>query len=244
MDVGEDWEREAENWVRWTRAPGHDAYWYYNEPFFAHIVPAPGNRTLEIGCGEGRVARDLIRLGHTVTAVDASPTLLRYAREADPLGEYLVADAAALPFPDGAFDLVVAYNSLMDFADMPGAIREAARVLTSQGRFCICVTHPLSDAGGFEGKDSDAPFTIHGSYLGRRRYEGTFERDGLRMTFHGWSHALEEYARPLEEAGFLVERIREPAASPQAVAHRAEYRRWQRVPMFLHLRARKAPPDQ
>ncbi len=243
MSVSEDWEREAENWVRWTRAPGHDAYWYYNQSFFDHIVPVPGNHTLEIGCGEGRVARDLIRLGHTVTAVDASPTLLRYAREADSVGEYLLADAAALPFPDGAFDLVVAYNSLMDIADMRGAIREAARVLTLNGRFCICVTHPLSDAGGFVAKDPDAPFTIGGPYLGRRPYEGTFERDGLTMTFHGWRHALEEYAKPLEDAGFLVERIREPAASPQAVAQREEYRRWLRVPMFLHLRVRKASPE-
>ncbi|MGH2388582.1 MAG: class I SAM-dependent methyltransferase, partial [Chloroflexota bacterium] len=185
MSVAEGWEQEAENWVRWTRTPGHDAYWYYSKSFFAHIVPPPGCRTLEIGCGEGRVARDLAQLGHTVTAVDASPTLLRYAQEADPAGTYLVADAGALPFPDAVFDLVVAYNSLIDIEDMQGAVREAARVLTPDGRFCICVTHPINDAGGFEGKDPEASFAIRGTYLGRRPYEGTFERDGLRMTFRG-----------------------------------------------------------
>ena len=239
MAVTEGWEQEAENWVRWTRTPGHDAYWHYREPFFAHIVPAPGRRTLEIGCGEGRVARDLARRGHAVTAVDASPTLLRYAREADPAGRYLVADAAALPFPDEAFDLVVAYNALMDIADMPGAVREAARVLEPGGHFCICVTHPLNDAGGFDGAEQDAPFTIRGSYLGRRPYEETFDRDGLRMTFRGWSYALEEYTEALEAAGFLIERLREPAAPPEMVTARESYRRWQRVPMFLHVRALK-----
>jgi hypothetical protein len=30
MSVTEGWEQEAENWVRWTRTPGHDAYWYYS----------------------------------------------------------------------------------------------------------------------------------------------------------------------------------------------------------------------
>jgi len=239
MAVTEGWEQEAENWVRWTRTPGHDAYWHYREPFFAHIVPAPGRRTLEIGCGEGRVARDLARRGHAVTAVDASPTLLRYAREADPAGRYLVADAAALPFPDEAFDLVVAYNALMDIADMPGAVREAARVLEPGGHFCICVTHPLNDAGGFDGAEQDAPFTIRGSYLGRRPYEETFDRNGLRMTFRGWSYALEEYTGALEAAGFLIERLREPAAPPEVAAARESYRRWQRVPMFLHVRAVK-----
>ena len=239
MSAAEGWEQEAENWVRWTRTPGHDAYWHYRASFFDHIVPAAGRETLEMGCGEGRVARDLAARGHTVTGVDASPTLLGHARDADPAGHYLVADAAALPFPDGAFDLVVAYNALMDIADMPGAVREAARVLEPGGRFCICVTHPVNDAGGFDGTAPDAAFTIRGSYLESRPSVDTFERDGLRMTFHSRTHPLENYARALEGAGFLVERVREPGAPPEAVAARVDYRRWQRVPAVLHLRAVK-----
>jgi SAM-dependent methyltransferase len=182
-----DWEREAENWVRWARAPGHDAYWYYAPSFFDQVVPKPGRRTLEIGCGEGRVARDLRQRGHHVTAVDSSLTLTRYARQADPDGRYLAADAEALPFADGAFDLVVTYNSLMDVANMPAAVTEAARVLEQSGSLCISVTHPVNDAGAFQGDDPITPFVIEGSYLGKRRFEGTFERDGLSMTFRGWS---------------------------------------------------------
>ncbi len=75
------------------------------------------------------------------------------------------------------------------------------------------MTHPLNDAGGFDGSEPDAPFTIHGLYLGRRPHEETFDRDGLRMTFRGWSYALEEYTEALEAAGFLIERLREPAAT-------------------------------
>ena len=55
----------------------------YRDAFFA-LVPAPGAATLEVGCGEGRVARDLVARGHRVTGLDASPTLLRAAAEADP----------------------------------------------------------------------------------------------------------------------------------------------------------------
>lgn len=133
--------------------------WYYRVPFFAHIVPAPGRQTLEIGCGEGRVARDLAARNHVVTAVDTSPTLLHYAQEADPNSRYVLADGAALPFPDGTFDLVVAYNALMDIADMPGAVREASRVLEAGGRFCVCVKHPFSDVGHFDG--NIAGCTLH-----------------------------------------------------------------------------------
>ena len=125
-------EERAQGWLAWARTPGHDAYWTYRDAFFA-LVPAPGAATLEVGCGEGRVARDLVARGHRVTGLDASPTLLRAAAEADPASRYVEGPAEALPFEDGAFDLVVAYNSLMDVADMPAAVREAARVLAPGG---------------------------------------------------------------------------------------------------------------
>jgi SAM-dependent methyltransferase len=237
--IESSWEHEAENWVRWVRTPGHDAYWYYRDSFMDGIVPPPGRQTLEIGCGEGRVTRDLNTRGHHVVAIDSSPTLLRYARQADPQGRYELADAGALPFSEAAFDLVVAYNSLMDIADMPGAVREAARVLEPAGRFCISVTHPLNDAGMFDSTEQDALFVIRGSYFGRRPFEGHFERDGLQMTFRGWMYALEDYSRALEAADFLVERVREPAATDAAVQKQPGYRRWQRLPLFLQLRAVK-----
>jgi SAM-dependent methyltransferase len=233
------WEQEAQRWVRWARTPGHDAYWYYSPPFFDTILPRPARRTLEIGCGEGRVARDLARRGHTVVALDTSPTLVGSAKAADPAGCYLLADGAWLPFHDASFDLVVAYNSLMDVSDMPAVIAEAARVLRPSGHLCVSVTHPMSDAGSFAGKQPDAPFTIPGAYLGRRRFEGAFERDGLQMTFHSWCYPLEDYARALGDAGLLIETIREPAASEAAVREHPSFRRWQRLPMFLQLRTVK-----
>jgi SAM-dependent methyltransferase len=228
VTFNEDWEREALNWAAWAREPGHDAYWEYAPAFF-ELVPPPGHATLEVGCGEGRVVRDLAARGHRVTGVDASPTLLGLAAEADPDREFVLADAAALPFDDGAFDLVVAYNSLMDVQDMPGAISEAARVLEPSGRLCACITHPLADAGRFASREDDAPFVLHGSYFGRRRFEGTFERDGLTITFRGWCYPLDDYARALEAAGFLLEALREPPSPTEE--------RWRRIPNFLFLRA-------
>jgi ubiquinone/menaquinone biosynthesis C-methylase UbiE len=150
---------------------------------------------------------------------------------------YIIADAAALPFEAATFDLVVAYNSLMDIEDMPGAVREAARVLELGGHLCLCLTHPMADAGTFVTEEADAPFVITGSYLSRRWREKTEERDGLQMTFRSWAYPLEGYARALEAAGFLIEAIREPVATPSAVAARPGYACWQRLPMFLHLRA-------
>lgn len=128
------WEEQAEQWVRWARTPEHDSYWWYRDSFFA-MLPRPGKQTLDIGCGEGRVTRDLAELGHRTIGIDSSPTLIRYASQAHPAGHYLLADAAALPFPEATFDLVVAYCSLMDIDDMPAAVAEAARVLEGGAGF-------------------------------------------------------------------------------------------------------------
>ncbi len=227
-----DWDREADNWLAWARTPGHDAYWQYRDAFFDQIVPPPGRCTVEIGCGEGRVARDLQQRGHRVVGVDRSGRLLRYAADADPSGSYVRANAAGLPMADAGCDLVVAYNSLMDVADMPTSVSEAARVLEPGGRFCVCVTHPLSDAGGFVGPGEGSAFEITGSYFGRRRFEATFERDGLTMTFRGWSTALEDYMGAFEHAGLVVEALREP----RPVSADDRHAPWHRIPLFLTMR--------
>ncbi|MHB1575763.1 MAG: class I SAM-dependent methyltransferase [Candidatus Dormibacteria bacterium] len=225
------WEDRAQNWIRWARTPNFDAYWLYRDAFFAEVVPAPGRATLEVGCGEGRVARDLAARGHLVTAVEPSPSLLQAARAADPVSKYVMACAEQLPFPDGSFDLVVAYNSLMDVDDMPLAVAETARVLAPKGRLAVCVTHPLSDAGDFVGLEEDAPFQIAGSYLGRRRFSGHFERAGLAMDFDGWAFDLDSYSRALEACGLGIERMREPAPSGDRLPRR------NRIPNFLMFRA-------
>src|SRR5215208_3333909 len=118
MTLREHWEGEAERFAAWARKPGHDSYWTESGPPFFELLPAPGRHTLDLGCGEGRVARALKARGHRVTGVDAAPTMIRLAQEADPSGDYVLADATALPFDDQSFDLVVAFNSLMDIDDM------------------------------------------------------------------------------------------------------------------------------
>jgi ubiquinone/menaquinone biosynthesis C-methylase UbiE len=135
-----------------VRTPGHvDSYAFFGRGFF-DLLPSPPARTLEIACGEGRVSRDLGAAGYDTIGLGLSPTLIGHARSADPDGRYLHADARRLPFQDAAFDLVVAYNALMDIEDLPSAVRESARVLlemtfTGWTRSVQDYSDALADAG-------------------------------------------------------------------------------------------------
>ena len=76
------WEAEAGNWAAFARAPGHDHYfWRFNLPRFLDLLPPPGQLTVDLGSGEGRVPRLLEARGYRVIGLDASPTLVRLARE-------------------------------------------------------------------------------------------------------------------------------------------------------------------
>jgi len=81
--------------------------------------------------------------------------MLDAARHADSAHRYQLADAAALPFDDAGFDLVMAYNVLMDLDDMQRALHEARRVLKPDGLLFISLVHPFRDRGAFAGPQPD-----------------------------------------------------------------------------------------
>ena len=240
MSLQECWETKAAEWIEWARAPGHDSYWRFHRDQFLRLVPAPARMTLDIGCGEGRLTRHLKQLGHNIVGIDASPSLVAAARELDPSLDVRLADAAALPLEEASADLAIAFMSLHDMDAMPVAVKEVARVLEPGGRFCAAIVHPINSAGRFESDSADGSFIIKRNYFAMFNYSDTVERDGLSMTFHSQHRPLEAYFVALENAGLIVEALREPAIPDDAIIS-DRGRRWQRLPLFLHLRARRPP---
>ena len=232
MTLRDAWEKEAADWVAWARAPGHDSYWTFHRDAFLELLPAPSGVTLDVGCGEGRLPRDLKSRGHEVVGIDGSPTLIEHAREADPGGDYRVADAGALSMPDGSVSLVTAFMTLHDVDDLDAALREIARVMRPDATLAVAVVHPINSAGAFESSYDGSSFRIH-TYLDERNYVDVVERDGLRMRFAGRHRPLQTYFAALGAVGLAVDRLREV---PDSTAPSAS--RWRRLPLFLHLRAR------
>jgi hypothetical protein len=100
--------------------------------------------------------------------------------------------------------------------------------------------HPLNTAGSFQAREAAAPFVNTGSNLDPAPAITTIERDGIRLTFHSEHRPLESCIQALAAAGLLTETIREVRAPDEVVARDPDARRWQRIPLFLHMRAIKS----
>ena len=96
------------------------------------VGPSPRfRRALDVGCGTGLSSVALCDLADEVVGIDASLEMLRHARRADGV-RFVAADAEAVPFGDGRFDLILACGS-MDWIDRPRFLPRAADLLASGG---------------------------------------------------------------------------------------------------------------
>jgi ubiquinone/menaquinone biosynthesis C-methylase UbiE len=115
-------------------------------------VSLAGVRVLDIGCGDGSLARSMARQGARATGLEISEEKLARARAAPPAGDetYRVGRGESLPFGDGCFGLVVFFNSLhhVPLEHHEAALGEAARVLIAGG--LLYVLEPLAEGARFE----------------------------------------------------------------------------------------------
>jgi len=106
------------------------------------------------------------------------------------------------------------------------------------GRLCLAVVHPISSAGRFETEEPDSAFRVDIAYLDVSYIEDTVVRDGLEVLFPSAHRPLQMYFEAITNAGLLVDRVAEPSLPDHAV-HSERAKRWQRLPLFLHVRAVK-----
>jgi 2-polyprenyl-3-methyl-5-hydroxy-6-metoxy-1,4-benzoquinol methylase len=110
----------------------------------------PGERVLDVACGNGVMSRRLAALGGRVTAVDFSPALIEKARQrGQPAGEpihYGVIDAtdeeALAALGEGQFETIVCTMAMMDMPVISPLYRAVRRLLAENGRFVFANTHP------------------------------------------------------------------------------------------------------
>jgi SAM-dependent methyltransferase len=234
----EEWDAQADDWVELTTDdPFYDRL---NEPAFLDLLPLPGACTLDVGCGEGRLARRLLELGHRVRAVDGSPALARRAARGAPPVAVAAGDITALPVASGSADLVVCCMVLMDVEDLEGSVAELARVARPGGAVCAAILHPIVTSGLFVPDDPNRTFFM-GEYRRPMRHVLDITRpNGQPFRFRVEHRPIETYSRAFEAAGLTITALREPRPSADDVRDFPVMADYRRVPNFLHFRARRS----
>jgi len=123
---------------------------------------ARGKRVLDAGCGAGYGSAELAEMAETVTGVDLASEAIAYARDhyALPNLAFEQASCSALPFADGSFDLVAAFEVIEHLEDWRGFLAEARRVLGVNGQLVVSTPNRLyyTESRGLEGAN---PFHVH-----------------------------------------------------------------------------------
>jgi SAM-dependent methyltransferase len=224
------WDSSARGWIRSMGESGDYTRQYVLDPAMLERVDRrPFTTALDVGCGEGRFCRMLRSRGIAAIGIDPTEDLLAHARSLDPSGDYRTGRAQALDFPDGSFDLVVSYLTLIDISDSDAAIAEMARVLVPGGALLIANLTSFNtasiDAGWKHGEDGERTFRID-HYLDERASWVSWGE--IRIL--NWHRPLSRYMAALLRQNLILRHFDEP--SPQG-GDRERAARYRRVPWFL-----------
>jgi SAM-dependent methyltransferase len=170
---------------------------------------------LEIGAGAAQCSRWLAARGARPVALDLSHRQLQHARRlgCERVGKgtavvpLVQADATALPFTDGSFDLACsAYGAIPFVADPVRVMREVRRVLRPGGRWVFSVTHPIRWA--FPDEPGPEGLTVAASYFDRTPY---VEQDESGHALYVEHHrTVGDRVRDVVAAGFRLIDLVEP----------------------------------
>ncbi len=111
------------------------------------LLDARGGKALDIGCGPGRMAPDLISRGYEFWGVDAAPAMIELCKQqfgSLPGTHFSVSDARKLLFEDNHFDCVICMGVIDRIGDWESAIAEMVRVLKPGGVLIISFPNLLS----------------------------------------------------------------------------------------------------
>lgn len=244
MDQSDDedlWETHARWWIEGFTDGADPEYEEQILPLAAEELE-DCRSVLDIGCGDGQVARLAARIGASqVVGVDPTWNQIRIAAERGGGVQVARAAADALPFASGSFDAAVACLVFEHIRQVDSAIAEVSRVLRPGGRFCFFLNHPLLQtpgSGWIDDQILDPPeqYWRIGPYLVEEESIEEVEKDVFIPFIH---RPLSRYVNALINNGLYIERMSEPAPPPGFLRRASEYEDASTIPRLLYLRAVK-----
>lgn len=250
------WDRNAAFWDEYFKE-GNDFHRLLVSPAVERLLDLqPGERVLDVACGNGALARRLANLGAQVTACDASRVFIdrARARSVDYAGRvnYALADATdeaqLLALGEGRFDAATCTMALMDMAQIDPLFRALARLVRPGGRFVFATMHPCFNSNGpfkvLEEADRDGELVVTRT-VKIEKYITPFHSLGLGII--GQPEAQYYFHRPLSlllqsafRAGWLIDGLEEPVYPPEAEGRRPfSWENFKEIPPVLAVRCRR-----
>lgn len=224
------WEENAAFWDR-RMGEGNDfvdvLIWPPTKRF---LDIHPGDRILDVACGNGLTSRRLAALGARVTAIDFSAEMIALAKKRSGANEsirYEVLDAtnfdALVGLGAGSFDAVLCSMALFDMADIGPLFNAVPRLLRSGGRFVFSLMHPCFNNPfsvqtarlAQEGSTFDVIYSVEVS-----RYLSSGTKDGVAIAgqpvLHPYFHrSLTDILGTGFKAGLVLDAFEERAFPPE-----------------------------
>ncbi|WP_037312260.1 class I SAM-dependent methyltransferase [Amycolatopsis orientalis] len=182
---------------------------YYTRPAILDLAgEVSGRRILDAGCGAGPLFEALRDRGALMTGFDASAKMVELARKRlGPDADLRVADVTEpLPYPDGAFDDVIAALVLHYLEDWSAPLAEIRRVLKPGGRLIMAVNHPIIFKLLYPEAD----------YFATVKWSDEYTFSGQKAVLTYWHRPLHAMTDAFTTAGFRTAVVSEPYPAPGA----------------------------
>src|SRR2546425_2592598 len=252
------WDQNASGWDA-RMGEGNDWHRVLIAPAVERLLGVqPGERVLELACGNGQFARRLASLGAQVVACDSSAAFLDCARrrtsEHAERIEYRLIDLTVeeqlAVLGTGAFDAAVCNMALMDIACITPLLRAVRRTLKGDGRFVFSVPHPCFNTNGttllVERDDYQGDGSVSFS-LRVRQYRGLAPQKGIGIAGQPQPHYY--FHRPLQTllgtcfaAGMMLDGLEEAAFTPSSMNFAPRWDNVGEIPPVLAARLRVPGP--
>lgn len=207
------------------------------KPVFQELLGnVKGLRILDIGCGDATLGRECLENGcATYTGLEGSINMVHAARKMLEGGDGQVVHAQMeeWDYPQAEYDLVLSRLVIHYVQDLNSLLQHIYQTLKPKGRLLFSIEHPVITST-LQPSGTRTHWVVDNYFT-----EGYREQQWMGGTVYKYHRTVETYFLALQQAGFVVEQLRESKPVRDHFRTDETYERRLRIPLFLFLSARK-----